>query len=127
MSTATSGAPEQPTDRRLVPRAGTPTWRDDPDLTDQRSWREALELAAALGLPFGVIPAAMFLEFAPQLGFIRPAVWSFGGTLVLFTLLARARHRGVVWVLAGAISGLLILGAVLATVWTLTQAIPGTS
>lgn len=101
------------------------TFRRDADLTDQRRWGEAVRLAAALGLPFGVIPAALLLEFAPHLGFLWPALWSFGGTFLVFVLLGRARHRAIAWVAAAAISGLLIVSAVAATLWTLTQSIPG--
>jgi hypothetical protein len=126
MSTTEPSATRHPSGP-LTRSPSTPTWRDDPDLTDQRGWLEALQLAAALGLPFGVIPAALLLEFAPQLGFFRPGLWSFGGTFVVFAALARARHRGVVWAVAAGVSGLLILGAVLATAWTLTQSIPGTA
>ena len=93
----------------------------DPDFSHARCWREAAKLGACLGLPFGVVPAALLLELAPHLGFLQPAMWSFGGMLVLFTGLAKARHRAVVWVAAAAGSGLLVVFALGATAWTLSQ------
>ncbi len=95
----------------------------DPALPDPRPWREAVRLGACLGLPFGVVPAALLLELAPHLGFLQPAVWSFGGMFALFTGLARARPRAVVWVAAATGSGLLVLFALGATAWTLSQPI----
>lgn len=90
---------------------------------DRRSWQEALRLGAILGLPIGFVPAALFLELAPHLGFLRPAALSFGATFALFAVLARALGRSVAWLVAGAVSALLIVGAVTATAWTLTQSV----
>ncbi len=125
MTTDAREEPRADVDAAFLRRGETgSTFRDDPDLTDRRSWADAIRLAAALGLPFGVIPAGLLLEFAPQLGFLWPALWSFAGVFLLFTLLGRVRHRAVAWVTAAATSGLLIVVAVAATLWTLTQSIP---
>ena len=97
--------------------------RSDPATSTRRTWAEALRLGAALGLPIGVVPAALLLELAPQLGLLWPALASFGGSIVVFSALARLRHRAVPWVVAGTVSLLLIVTAVLATAWTLTQSI----
>ena len=97
--------------------------RRDPDFASRRGWREALKLGVALGMPFGVVPAALFLELTPQLGFLGPAAVSFATSLLVFTGLARAPHRTVVWIAAGSGSLLLILFALGTTVWTLTQSL----
>lgn len=97
--------------------------RRDPDFGSRRCWRQALKVGVALGMPFGVVPAALLLELAPQLGFLRPAAVSFATSVLVFTGLARAPHRAVVWIAAGSGSALLILFAVGTTAWTLTQSL----
>jgi hypothetical protein len=99
------------------------SFRRDPDFTTRRTWREALRLGALIGLPYGVVPAAVVLEVAPHLGLLRPGVLSFVLSFCVFTGLARAPHRAVIWIVAGALSGLLVAFAVGATVWTLTQSL----
>jgi len=97
--------------------------RTDPDLRARRSWRDSLRLGLGVGLPVGFVPAALLFELAPQAGILVPGAWSFAGSAALFIVLARARHRALVWVVAAAVSLLLLVGALAATAWTLTTSV----